>query len=138
MSLQVEQAKKTPIQVEQAIQKFIDVRDQRAELKRIFEENDFRLKEAQNKIEIWLMKKLDADSVEAFKTAVGTAYISKEFKASCADWPNFWDWCREKGEMAMQEKRLSIQAIKDYYATNNELPPFVNLATERVVRVRRT
>ncbi len=126
------------VKIEEAIKKFIEVRDQRAEIKRKFEEVDFTLKEALGKIEVFLMRALDSQKLDSMKSALGTAYIAREMKASCADWPNFWEWMAQEKRFNMLEKRVSIGGIKEYAEEKGELPPFVNTSIERVVRVRRT
>jgi hypothetical protein len=126
------------IRVEGVIEKFVEVREKRAVLKRAYEAEDFILKEAAEKLEGWLLKKMNEDKVEAFKTASGTAYISQETRASCADWPSFWQFCADNALVSLLEKRVSIGAIKEYEDSNGELPPFINKTVERVVRVRKS
>ena len=124
--------------IDSVIEKYIDIREKRAVLKRAYEAEDFILKEAAEKVESWLLKKLNEEKVESFKTAVGTAYISQEVRASCADWPSFWQFCADNNLVSLLEKRVSIGAIKEYEESNGELPPFINKTVERVVRVRKS
>lgn len=120
------------------IERFIQVRDKRAELKRAYEAEDFKLKQAAEKLEGWLLSRLNDQKVDSFKTAQGTAYIAVETKASCADWPSFWQFIIQTGNPQLLEKRVAIGAIKEYEENTGSLPPYVNKVEERVVRVRRT
>jgi hypothetical protein len=124
--------------IDTVIEKYIELREKRAILKRAYEQEDFILKEAAEKVEGWLLKKLNEEKVESFKTAVGTAYIAQETRASCADWPSFWQFCADNQLVSLLEKRVSISAIKEFEETNGQLPPFINKTVERVVRVRKS
>lgn len=126
------------MKIESVIERFVEVREKRAILKRAYEAEDFKLKEAAEKMEGWLLQKMNEEKVEAFKTASGTAYISVDTRASCADWPSFWQFCADNQQVSLLEKRVSIGAIKEYEETNGELPPFINKTVERVVRVRKS
>lgn len=124
--------------IDEVIKKFTEVREQRAELKRSYEAQDFVLKQAQEKIEVYLMKFLNAENQESVKTAAGTAYFSTETKVSCADWPSFYQFCLQIGRVDFFEKRLTAKAITEYEEETGSLPPYVNKTVEKVVRVRRT
>jgi hypothetical protein len=126
------------MKVDTVIQRFVEVRDQRAELKRAWEVEDNKLKEALEKIEVHLMRRLEDAGVESFKTPVGTAYVSTDTKCSCADWPAMWEFLAENRLFSMLEKRLSISGVKEYIENAGGAPPYVNLMVEKVVRIRRT
>ena len=125
------------MKVETVVQKFVELRDKRAALKRAFEAEDFLLKQGQEKIEAYLLKRLTEEGVDSFKTAEGTAYTALETKVSCADWGSIWQWMAVNGEFSMMEKRLAVSAVKDYEERTGNLPPYVNKMVEKVVRVRR-
>jgi hypothetical protein len=126
------------MKIETVIAKFLAVREKRAILKKEYEASDFRFKEAQDKIEGYLLEKLNEEGLESFKTATGTAYLSTETKAGCADWPNFWEWLAINKKFDMLEKRVAIKGILTYEEDTGALPPYINKMVERVVRVRRT
>jgi hypothetical protein len=124
--------------IEDVIKRFVEIRDKRSELKKEYEAEDFKLKEGLSKIEVFLMRRLDQEKLESFKSAEGTAYIAREMKASCADWVSFWAFLAEEKRFNLLEKRVSIGGIKEYAEEKGELPPYINSSIERVVRVRRT
>lgn len=125
------------MKIETVIQKFTEIREKRAILKRAYEEEDFKLKEAMSKMEGWMLNKMNEQGVESFRTEHGTAYTTLDVRASCADWPSLWQWMALNGEFSMLEKRVSIGAVKEYEERTGSLPPYINKMTERVVRVRR-
>jgi len=120
------------------IEQFVKLRDRRAELKRAYEAEDFKLKQAAERIEGWLLQKLNTDGVESLKTAMGTAYISVETRVSCADWPSFYSFCLQQQRVDFFEKRLTTKVILEFEEQEGHLPPYVSKMVERVVRVRRT
>lgn len=125
------------INTDTIIAKYVELRDKRSELAKKFKEKDDELKGAMEKLEGFLLKRLNDAGSETFKTEHGTAYVQIEKKVSCADWPQFWAWINENQRPDMLEKRVSSAAVKEYEEENNALPPFLNVLTERVVRVRR-
>jgi hypothetical protein len=125
------------MKIETVIDRYVEVRDKRAELKRKYEEKDAELKNAAARMEAWLLERLNKDSVDRFVTSAGTAYIHLDTKASCADWPGLWEWMAENRRFNLLEKRVAIGAIKEYEEDTGELPPFINKTVERIVRVRR-
>ncbi len=126
------------IKVEQVVEKFIELREKRAVLKRAYEAEDFLLQQAQETIEVHLMRRLEKDGVDSFKTAAGTAYLATQTKVSCADWPSFYNWVVANARPDMFEKRLTAKAVLEYEEEQGDLPPYTNKMVEKVVRVRRT
>lgn len=125
------------MRVEDVIDKYVKIRDKRRALKEEFENSDAVLKNASDKIEAWLLKKLSDDGLESTKTPFGTAYISKRTHATCNDWTSFWGFISRAGRFDFLEKRPASRAIAEYFEECNELPPGLDLHTERVVNVRR-
>jgi hypothetical protein len=123
--------------VEDVINKFIELREKRSEIKKKYEEKDLVLKDAMEKIEVFLSRYLVKEGLQSANIGLYTAYFAKEYKVGCADWPNFWLWMATNNRCDMTEKRVAVGVIKDYLEEKKELPPFVNLTVEKVVRVRR-
>lgn len=123
--------------VEALTKAFTDLRDQRSELKREYEENDFKLKTKMEKIEVRLMEKLNAFQVDSVKTPFGTVYTQVDKRWTCADWTSFWGWMRENDRLDCVEKRVSQGAMRMLEEEGIELPPAISTSSERVVRVRR-
>lgn len=124
--------------IKEAMEKYAAIRDKRSTIKKAYEEKDAVLKNALDKIEIFLMKYLDSQDLQSCNAGLFTAYLSKEHHVGCADWVGFWDWCAENKRVDMLEKRVAVSAVKEYLEAKGELPPFVNHSAERVVRVRRS
>lgn len=123
--------------VETLTNAFIQLRDQRAGLKREYEEADFKLKAKLEKLEVLMMGKLQEFGVDSFKTPFGTVYTQEETKYRCDDWDSYWGWIQANGRMDCLEKRVGQGAIKTLVGEGGEVPPGLSYTTERVVRVRR-
>ena len=117
---------------------FTQLRDERAELKKAYEEDDFKLKAKMEKIEVKLMQKLVEFQVDSVKTPFGTVYTQEERKYTCADWTGFWGWMRENDRLDCVEKRVSQGAMRALMEEGYDLPPAISFSSERVVRVRRS
>lgn len=120
------------------IQKYIELRDKRAALKKEWSEKDEELRTASDKLEAWLLKKMDAANTDVIKNKSGTAYTTIDTRISCADWTTFWSWVLENDRVDMLEKRISSRAVKDYIEENGTLPPAVNVMREKTVVVRKS
>ena len=124
--------------IKAALEKYAEIRDKRSAIKKAYEEKDAILKDGLDKIEVFLMRYLDAQDLQSVNAGLFTGYIAKEHKVGCADWASFWEWMAVNKRCDMTEKRVAVGAVKEYLEAKGELPPFVNHSVERVVRVRRT
>ena len=125
------------VQPEAAMAAYVKLRDNRAALKKKWEEMDDALKADMEFIEGWLLSKLNEAGTTTFKNAVGTAYISETVRAGCADWTLFWKWAADNQRVDMLEKRVASKAIQDYLEEHGTLPPGITITQYRDVIVRR-
>ncbi|MGH7745346.1 MAG: hypothetical protein ACREQ5_11215, partial [Candidatus Dormibacteria bacterium] len=114
------------IKLDTIIEKYVMLRDKRANLKRSFEEQDEELRNNQNKLEAYLLRNMNEQGVDTIKTQAGTAYIQIKARAFCADWSLFWKWTAENSRVDMLEKRVSSRIIQEYEVETGELPPGIN------------
>lgn len=121
------------------IEKYISLRDKRAEKKKAFEEKDEEFKTAMERLEALLATRMNDAGTTTLKCAEGTAYKEIVVKPSCMDgnWTDLWAWLRENNRLDMLEKRLLSTAVKEYITENGEPPPFVRIEQEEKVRIRR-
>lgn len=118
-------------------EEYVMMRDERARIKKEYEERDAPLVADMDIREAWLLTKLKEIGAESLRTAHGTAYIQVKTRASCSDWPLFWKYIAENNRFDMLEKRVSQKPISDMLDNNEELPPAINTFSERVVTIRR-
>lgn len=118
-------------------EEYVLLRDERAVLKKEYDDKDDILKESMDKREAWLLNKLNEVGADSFKTEHGTAYIQNKTRSSCSDWTLFWDYIARNNRFDLLEKRVAQSPITKMIEGGEELPPAINIFTERVVTVRR-
>ena len=117
---------------------YVAIRDKRKVLKEDYEAEDSVLKSQLERIEVELLKNLDEAGATSLNTGEGTAYISTETRASCGDWAALYSTIQQTGRFDFLERRVASKAISQYLEETGDLPPGVTIASERVVRVRRS
>jgi len=120
------------------VQKYIEVRDKKAQLKAEYDMKASRLDEVMGKIEAKLLEVFEQTGMDSVKTEFGTAYTSTRTAASVADREAFMEFVKSRDEWPLLEVRASKAAVEQYRAANDDLPPGINWREERVVNIRRS
>ena len=125
--------------VDTVVAKYIALRDKRSELKKAYEADDSKYKEAMEKCESWLLAQANALGVDNFAVkGVGTAIKGKQMQVSCKDWKAFHQFVKENDMLDMFERRVSHAVLKQYMEDHNdEIPPGLDVIFEQIVTVRR-
>lgn len=126
------------MKLSEVVQKYIELRDKKAELKHAYDFKVAKIDEAIDKIEAKLLEVFDGAGMDSVKTEFGTAYASTRSTASVADREAFMEFVKEKQEWSLLEVRAAKLAVEQYKAANEDLPPGINWREERVVNVRRS
>ena len=115
-----------------------EMRDQRAGNKRAFEEHDNKIKANMAQVEVALMRMMKESGSENLKIkGIGQAYLTTKTFASGKDWDALWKYIEESGNLDLLQRRISKKAVLEYMEANDgDLPPGVNVTTERAVAVR--
>lgn len=82
----------TDIQVDQVIEKYITVRQIKRDLEKDHEESLKPVNEKLEKLESWLLGKMNETGVDSFKTKIGTAYKTTKTSCTIADQGVFKDY----------------------------------------------
>lgn len=128
----------TSSKFDSVVEKMVALRDQRAELKKQYEEQDRKLRELFARGEAWVLDHLTKAGATSMKGAAGTAFVKEDLRVSLGDWDALAGYVVESGDVDMLEHRVSKTAVKSYMErTGGELPPGVTTRTERVVQIRR-
>lgn len=120
------------------IEKYVQLRDKKAEIKAEFDKRVSGIDEAMDKIEQFLLGHFNETGQDSAKTAFGTAYKQKRTSATVADWPLTLGYIRENERWDLLEKRVNKKVIEDGVEETGEIPPGVNLRTEFVINVRKS
>lgn len=123
--------------VDKVIAKYIELRDQRTELKRAYEMQDAVLKEQMNRIEQWIKAIQKELGVTQLKSASGTAFQTPRNIYSCVDWGAFHQWLRENNRLDLLEKRVGQRALHEFREESGTIPPGLNVISEIDISIRR-
>lgn len=123
--------------LEAAVKAYRDLRDERAALKKEFDDIDKGLKERMERLENALLVKMDGLGVSQLKTSAGMAYVQTTHKPTCGDWEAFYGWVLETGRLDCLQKRLASNTVNDFVTESGELPPGCSMVSERVVSIRK-
>lgn len=136
----VEQAApaKKGIPIDVLVEKYIQLRDKKAELKKKFDADTADITAALDKAEGFLLRHFQETGVEAVTTKAGTAYSQLRTSAGIADWDSVLDFIRTNEMWSMLERRVSKTAVEAYKNEHADLPPGINWSEARVVNVRRS
>ena len=127
------------MKLSEAVSLYIQLRDQKAQMKAEFDEQVAPLQAKMDKLEAKLLEVFNQTGMDSAKTEFGTAYSTVRTTASVADRESFMDFVKANEEWALLEVRVSKTAVEQFRSANdNELPPGINIREERVVNVRRS
>lgn len=117
---------------------FVKMRDARAALKREWEEQDTTIKQQQELIEQLLLKEMNDNGLESFRTGAGTAYKTVKLIPQGSDWGVFYNWVKEHDAFDFIFKRIKADMVKDYMDQHNgQVPPGVSVYSVQGVTIRR-
>lgn len=121
------------------IEKYIKVRDAKAQLKKEYDEKAKKFDEALLKMEAVILKVFNDTGQDSAKTEFGTAYMSPQTSATVADRESFFSWVLEDPveRSVFLESRVSKSAVEQFKSANDDLPPGVNWRSEIKINVRR-
>lgn len=130
---------KKPVTLERLLKAYINIRDTRSKNKRAFEEHDADLKRKMDKIEVALLKSMNAAGSDQLKVSgLATAVKSKKERANARDWLAINDHIRATGNLDLLQRRLALGAVRTYVDENKgKMPPGIDITTEIGVTVRR-
>jgi len=124
--------------VDALVEKYIALRDKKAELKSAYEASVADIDRAMERVENYLLRVMQELGVESIRTSFGTPYISRRTSASVADWEATLNWIKTNGEWHMLERRVNKAVVETFRNEHNDLPPGINWREERVVNIKRS
>lgn len=132
-----EEIKESP-QVAAIVEKYIALRDRKAELKAAYDASVKDIDSAMERVENYLLNMMQELGVESVRTPFGTPYISKRTSASVADWESFLDFVKTHDEWSMLKRDVAKTIVAAWREEHNDLPPGLNWREERVVNIKRS
>lgn len=127
------------MKLSEAVTLYIQLRDKKAQMKSEFEASVAPITDKMEKLEAKLLDVFNKTGMDSVRTEHGTAYTAVRTTASVADREAFMEFVKANEEWSLLEVRASKTAIEQFRDSNdNELPPGVNIRSERVVNIRRS
>ena len=123
--------------INELIDRYIQLRDKKAQVVRAHEANVARYDEAMAKIEETLAKHMTDSGTDRVGSAAGTAFFSNTRSATVADRDAFFGFLQASDLWHLADIRAAKKQISDYRDEMNDLPPGINWRETRVVRVNR-
>jgi hypothetical protein len=119
---------------------FVKIRDQRAQLKAAYENEDSDNKEKQEKIEAEFLRRFSERGTDSTKAnGIGTAYTKIVTSTSVANKDVFFGWILEDpvDRIMFVNAAANKANVIQYRGENQDIPPGLNWAETRTVGFRR-
>lgn len=126
------------MKISELVQKYVEVRDKKAQMESEHKAKIAKVDEVLDKIEAALLKTFDTAGMDSVRTEFGTAYSSSRTTASIADPDAFMTFCKENNAWHMLQKRVAQSAVEQYKDEHQDVPPGINLRVERTIGIRRS
>lgn len=120
------------------VEKYIQLRDKKAQLKRAFEAETESIDQMLDKCEAYLQQQMTAQGVLSVATKAGTAYRSTRVSAKVEDWDAALAHIIATQNWAMLERRVAKEAVVQFREEHDDLPPGVSWREEVTINVRRS
>lgn len=126
------------MKMSELVEKYIQLRDKKAEYKAEYDAKVAKVEEVLDKIEAKFLQVFEESGLDSVKTEAGTAYKSTRVSVTTGDKDAFMEFVRTNDEWPLLEVRPSKAAIEEYRAAHDDLPPGINWRAEQVVNIRRS
>jgi len=126
------------MKLSEAAELYIKLRDEKAALKTEYDAKKAPIEAKMEKLELLILGVFDKAGINSVTTPFGTPYVSTKSTASIADKEVFWTHVRSNELWELLEVRASKAGVDVYVKEKGDVPPGVNLRTERTINVRRS
>lgn len=123
-----------PIDV--VIQKYMALRFKRDEIERVAKEKIKTIDTGMDKLEAYILSRMEDDGVTTFKTPFGTAFKSTSDYASVTSWDDTLEFIKEQEAWHLLERRVNKIAVREFVDTGS-VPPGVTYGTKVNVSIRK-
>lgn len=123
--------------IDQFIDKYIQLRDRKSEIKEKYETAVASIDEMMEKVENVILAHLNANNLDSVAGTTGTAFKQTVSSATVQDRDAFMAYVRGNDAWHLLDARANKTAVAEYKRDHEAIPPGVNWREEVVVRVRR-
>lgn len=125
------------MKLSEAIGLYIELRDEKSELKKKFDASTERINAKMKKLEAMLLKAFEKTGQNSAKADTGTAFIKERTSDKVVDREAYIQFLQDSGQYDMIESRVNKSALDEYIEQHQDLPPGVTRSIERTVNIRR-
>lgn len=125
------------MKLDELVEKYIALRDKKAVIKKEYDDKVATVDTLLDKIEVTLLKTLQETGLDSVSTKLGTAYTATRSTAKVADKEQFMNFVIQGENWEFLENRVSKEAVEQFKAANDDLPPGISWSEVRTVNVRR-
>jgi len=127
------------VEIDNIVERYVKLRDRKAELKKAYEASVEGIDKGMEKIENFLLKTLQDMGTEAFKTAHGTAYVTTKTSATIRDWDQFKAFLEEQEDpFYFLDRKANKTAVEEYSKEHQDVPSGINWTAIKAVNIRRS
>ncbi|MBP6581881.1 MAG: hypothetical protein KA204_00165 [Chromatiaceae bacterium] len=119
------------------IEKYIKIRDTKAQIAEKQKAEMARFNNALTQIERLLLDEFNVSGAESVRTKHGTAYRTVQTSVSVSDRDLFMNFVREGDNWIFLDAHANKSAVKQYLESEQQLPPGVNVVSRATVNVQR-
>ena len=125
------------MKVDEAIALYIEKRDEKTALKKVYDDAVKDIDELLKKIENKFLEQFIKSGQTSTNTPAGTAFTKQRTSDKVIDRAAFLDFVKENDAFDFIENKCNKTALDQFIAENNDLPPGVTRTSETVVQIRR-
>jgi len=111
------------IQTDKLAEIYIKIRDKRAEIKELYEQQDEELKAQQDLLAEKMLEVCRDNNADSIKTPAGTIIRKVDTRYWTTDWDSMYEFIEEHNAFPLLEKRLHQTNLKQFLEENPELLP---------------
>lgn len=125
--------------IEELVNIYLTIRNQRESILREYEAKDAELKKDLQAVEQSLLAVCNETNTDGFKTSSGTVTRKLNERFYCNDWDNFRNFVLEHKAVELFERRIHQGNFKEFMAGHEQdgLPPGINVMREFSITVRK-
>jgi hypothetical protein len=123
--------------LEQAIQKYISLRDEKEAIQRKHKDELATINEGMKLIEKWTSRELNKMGLEESRSSVGSVFFSNADTCKVVDKDAFLSFCKDTNQFELMEIKASKVVVRDFMTNSGEIPAGVEFKSADVVRFRR-
>ena len=124
--------------VDQVLAAYLELRNQRDDLKKVQAEDMAPINEKMRACQVWVQKQLQSQGLTNFRGSSGIAFLQTDTTVSVKDWDAMFAWIQAQNLWQFLEHRVSKSVVTDYIEATKEVPPGLGISSEVTAHIRKS